>query len=212
MTAPLVSPFGQYVKPAFTLPPTQLNNSRGLCSLTFGNNTLNFRTNPNSVTWDYNLVTHVQPTYGGRVVQILGVNMDHLSVKVDCGMGGWPYAMQVVQFMRDMMVTQRNGESGTFVYTTRGWHLKVFALNVPFADEVTSTVRELELEFKIQEDVSGLAVRASLTDALRRLSNGVGFYLNGYNNPDPGTIDSLQGGRPGETPEVTPPTVARAKQ
>lgn len=207
MTGALTSPFGQYTKPGLNLPSQQLNNERGLCSLSFGNNVLNFRTNPNSITWDYNLITHIEPTYGGRIVQILGVNMDNLVVKVDCGAGGWPYAMQVVQFMRDLMVTQRNGEAATFQYTTRGWNLKVFALNVPFQDEVTATVRELELQFKIQEDVSKVSTKAALADALRLFAADVGFGINGFNNGN-GQLNSGQGAVGGGiTPETILPTV-----
>jgi hypothetical protein len=144
--------------------------------------TLQFRTNPNAITWDYSLITHIEQTYGGRVVQILGVKMDNLVVNVDCGQGGWAYAMYVVQFMRDMMVQQRNGQSATFNYTTRGWQLKVFALNVPFHDAVEETIRELKLEFKIQEDISGVQTAASLSDALNALQDGIGWAVSGFNN------------------------------
>lgn len=187
MTGQLTSPLIPFTAPALNLPPQQLQNSRGLCSLSFGGNTLPFRTNPNSIKWNYNLITHIDQTYGGRVIQILGVKMDNLVVKVDCGQGGVPYMMQIVQFMRDLMVTQRNGQPATFLYTTRGWNLKVFAQNVPFQDEVTATVRELELRFKIQEDVSGLNRSASIADALARLSDGIGWTVSQFNNFTQGT-------------------------
>lgn len=182
MTGQLSSPLGPFTPPALNLPPQQLQNSRGLCSLSFGGNTLPFRTNPNSIKWNYNLITHIDQTYGGRVVQILGVKMDNLVVKVDCGQGGIPYMMQIVQFMRDLMVTQRNGQPATFIYTTRGWNLKVFAQNIPFEDQVTATVRELELKFKIQEDVAGVNRSASISDALARLADGIGWTVSQFNN------------------------------
>lgn len=182
MTGQLSSPLGPFTPPALNLPPQQLQNSRGLCSLSFGGNTLPFRTNPNSIKWNYNLITHIDQTYGGRVIQILGVKMDNLVVKVDCGQGGIPYMMQIVQFMRDLMVTQRNGQPATFIYTTRGWNLKVFAQNIPFEDQVTATVRELELKFKIQEDVAGVNRSASISDALARLADGIGWTVSQFNN------------------------------
>lgn len=183
MTGALSPPFGQYTRPALGLPTSQLQ-ARGLCTLSFGGNTLTFRTNPNEVWWDYSLITHIEQTYGGRVVQILGVKLDNLVVKVDCGAGGWPYAMQVVQFMRDLMVTQRDGNPATFTYTTRGWNLKVFALNVPFADDVATTNRELELSFKIQQDVAGVSTNSALADAVALFADGIGWVQSIYNNAD----------------------------
>ena len=169
--------------PSFNLPPQQFQGSRGICTLTHPNlpQPLNFRTNPNSILWDYELISHIEQTYGGRVVQILGTKMDNLQVTVDCGQGGWPYAMWVVQWMRDLMVQQRNGKPATFTYTTRNWKLKVYALNVPFHDAVQETVRELTLNFKIQEDVTGLQQAASISQALSALTNGIGFFANSFN-------------------------------
>lgn len=194
------SPLGNYTTPSYNVPPQQYQGGRGICTLSApGVGTLQFRTNPNEITWDYSLITHVEETYGGRVVQILGVKMDNLVVKVDCGQGGWPYAMYVVQFMRDMMVTQRNGQAATFTYTTRGWQLKVFALNVPYFDAVEETVRELTLQFNVQEDVSGVQTSSAISDALLALQNGIGWVESMFNNfaAGPGTApNNAAGGGP----------------
>ena len=184
MTGLISSPVGQVATPSLGLPPQQGQNSRGVCTLSFGSQTLQFRTNPNEITWDYQLITHVEETYGGRVIQILGCKMDNLKVKVDCGQGGLPYLMYVVQFMRDLMVTQRNGQPATFTYTTRNWKLKVFALDVPFHDSVTETVRELELSFKIQEDVAGTQTSASIASALSVLQDGIGLIAPLFGSGD----------------------------
>ncbi|QDH91754.1 hypothetical protein SEA_PHRAPPUCCINO_79 [Mycobacterium phage Phrappuccino] len=157
------------------------NPQRGIASIQFGGRVLRFRTNPNSIWWNYKLITAVENTYGGRVVQILGARIEDLVVQVDIGRGGWPYMMQVVNFMRDMINDQRKGDPGTFTYTTRNWRLKVFALSVPFQDTLTATTREIELRFKVQEDVSGVQTSAALSDALARLQDGVGFKKSKYN-------------------------------
>lgn len=200
------SPLGGSQAPSLMLPPQQLQ-TRGICQLTApGLQPLTFRTNPNSITWDYSLITHVEQTYGGRVVQILGVKMDNLRVTVDCGQGGWDYAMFVVGWMRDLMVTQRNGQSATFKYTTRNWQLKVFALNVPFHDAVTETVRELTLDFKIQEDVSGVQSSASISDALQALQDGIGWVESLFNNFAAGSgtaPDNAAGGGPATSLQST---------
>lgn len=161
------------------------NAMRGIATLEFGGRVLRFRTNPNAVWWNYHLITSVDETYGGRVVQILGARVDDLVVTVDCGRGGWPYQRQIINFMRDMINDQRKGDPGRFTYTTRNWDLKVFALSVPFMDTVTATTREIELRFKVQEDVSGVQTSMSLRNELNRLQQGIGFRKSGYNTSNP---------------------------
>lgn len=162
------------------------NTHRGIASLYFNGETLRFRTNPNEIWWSYTLNTHVEQTYGGRVVQILGTRMEDLIVKIDCGNGGWAYLTKVVNFIRNMMLEQRKdgGKSGVFSYTTRRWRLKVFALSVPFQDQVTATTRELELRFKVVEDLTGQMTQMSLNSELARLQDGIGFKKSPYNDPN----------------------------
>ena len=149
------------------------SSDRGMCTLTFNGRTFAFRTNPNAVWWSYELLTHTENTYGGRVIQILGTRLGDLSVKIDCGNGGWDYLMSVVSYLRDLLVDQRGGNTATFEYTTRNWKLNVYALNIPFQDQVTATTREIEMVFKIQEDVTGILSQTSLNVELARLQDGV---------------------------------------
>lgn len=148
---------------------------RGIAAIQFQGRTLRFRTNPNSIWWSYKLITSRQNTYGGQVIQILGARIDDLVVTADIGNGGWPYLRQIVAFMRDMINDQRKGEPGLFIYTTRNWRLKVFAASVPFQDTVTATTREIELRFKVQEDVSGVMSGMSISNSLARMQDGIGF-------------------------------------
>lgn len=161
------------------------NPHRGIASLYFNGETLRFRTNPNEIWWSYTLNTHVEQTYGGRVVQILGTRIEDLVIKVECGLGGWDYLTKVVDFLRKMMIEQRKdgGKTATFSYTTRRWRLKVFALSVPFQDQVTATTRELELRFKVVEDLTGQMTQMALDNELARLRDGIGFKKTPYNDP-----------------------------
>lgn len=155
-----------------------------ICSLSFLGRTWRFRTNPNQITWSYTLNTHVDQTYGGRVVQLLSTKIDDLIVKVDCGNGGWSYNVGLVLFLRDLLVAQRDplGAPAVFEYTARNWKFSVYALNIPFQDHLQATVRELELHFKIQEDVSGVVSGAILSTTLAALQEGVGWTRNVYNS------------------------------
>jgi len=155
------------------LPPQPTGINRGICSLSWQDQTFQFRTNPNEIWWDYELLTKVEETYGGRVIQLLGTRLGDLRIKVECGGGGWAYLMQVVNYLRNLLSDQRNGNAATFRYTARNWQLKVYAMSMPFEDQVTATTRELMLNFKIQEDVSGMLSQVTLDAELLRLQEGV---------------------------------------
>lgn len=174
-------------------------NERGLCSLSWkdsqggGTKSLTFRTNPNSMTWKYVLNTKTQNTYGGRVIQILSTKIDDLTVVADCGRGGWPYMKHVGLFFRDLLIDQRNGTPATFEYTTRGWKLAVFAQAIPFRDKVGDVNRQFQMSFKVQEDVSGILSQVTMSTALQRLQDGVGFQLGQYNRSHSNYTSNEQG-------------------
>lgn len=183
--------------------------NRGLCSLTYNGQILRFRTNPNQMFWDYQLLTKVENTYGGRVIQVLGTRLGDLSVTVECGMGGWPYLMQVVGFLRDMVSDQRNQvQPGTFEYTTHNWKLNVYAINVPFQDEVTATTREITLNFKIQEDLTGVLSQITMRAEMLKLQEGVvgpgrsphNQYNDFERNGQPEIFNPVAPGGPGYAP------------
>lgn len=159
------------------------SGERGVASLTHQGRTFRFRTNPNEFKWSYSLNKRIDQTYGGRVVQLLGTKIDDFSLKADSGRGGWDYANRISKFLRDVMVDQRNGNPATFEYTTRGWKLNCYIVNVPFQDDVNAVLREFEIQMKVQEDVSGLVTKNSLDAELRRLQDGIGFRRSKYNDP-----------------------------
>ena len=159
------------------------NPERGICSLTYKGSTLRFRTNPNSIKWSYRLNTHVDTTYGGRVVQLLSTCIGDLSVVAEAGGGRWDYLSHVVDWFRDLLIEQRGGEPAEFAYSTRGWRLKVFAESIPFQDRLGDTLRSFEMSFKVQEDVSGLMSQWSLGQEIARLQDGIGFQRGKYNQP-----------------------------
>lgn len=156
-----------------------------IASISHQGKTLRFRTNPNSITWDYNLKTNVEETYGGQVVQVLSANIDNLRITADAGRGGWPYIESVALFFRDMLFDQREGrgEPGVFRYPGRGWELKVFALNFPFKDSVTDILKEFTLSFRVQEDVTGIVTSSLIETEMAKMSKGIGWERNDYNTP-----------------------------
>jgi hypothetical protein len=148
--------------------------NRGFCTLTFKGRVFRFRTNPNEIWWNYELITKVHQTYGGRVVQLLGTRLGDLSIKVEAGRGGWPYLIRMVTYLRELMSEQRGVQPpATFEYTTRNWRMNVYSLTIPFEDRVEATTREVQLNFKIQEDLTGVASQLALDAEIARLQEGV---------------------------------------
>jgi hypothetical protein len=175
--------FGDYQFPqksaAFTSP-----DEKGIASLYHPEvGTLRFRSNPNEFNWSYTLNKRVDQTYGGRVIQLLGTRIDDFTFKADSGAGRWEYSNKVARFMRDVMIRQRGGKPATFEYTTRGWKFNAFIVSVPFADAVEEVLREFEISMKVQEDVSGVMSKNTLSAELRRLQDGIAFRRSKYNDP-----------------------------
>lgn len=165
--------------------------NHGICSLSFKDRTFRFRTNPNEIWWSYELITKKRDTYGGQVIQVLGTRLGDLQVKVEIGTGGWPYLMQVILYLRDLMTDQRDGNTAIFEYTTRNWRLKVYSITIPFQDSNEEVAREIELNFKVQEDVNGLLSKNTLDAAMLRLQEGI--YGPGW-SPHNKYNDSFQTG------------------
>lgn len=157
----------------------------GVAILEHGGKVLNFRTDPNKINWTYRLNTKVEETYGGRVVQVLSASIDDLVVTADAGSGGWIYMRQVAEFFRDMLFDQREGgEPGLFSFPGRGWEMRVYALAFPYKDRWDDVRREFTMNFKVQEDVSGVVSSSVIANELAKLKQGVGYEKTVYNDPD----------------------------
>jgi hypothetical protein len=173
-----------------------------LATLEHKGKVLNFRTNPNKIRWSYELKTKVDETYGGRVIQILSTSIGDLTVTADAGRGSWPYMRQTAEFFRDMLFDQREGGlPGTFTYPGRGWEMKVYALQFPYRDKWDDVRREFTMQFKVQEDVSGIISSNTIALELAKIKKGIGYSHNEYNTPEmnekPASTDGTEGGLAG---------------
>jgi hypothetical protein len=189
MTAPGVTPTSKGAG------PSAINT--GLCTLSFQDQVFRFRTNPNEIWWSYELLSNTEETFGGRVIQLLGTRLGELAVKIECGQGGWDYLMQVVLALRNLLSDQRNGNPATFEYTTRNWRLNVYSMSIPFQDQFDATVREIPLNFKIQEDVTGVLSQVTMDATFAMLQDGVyapGYPLHNQYNDSTGLLGGLAAG------------------
>lgn len=165
-----------------------------LLTLTGGpRSTFVVRTNPNYISYSYTLRSQIFPTYGGRVMQILGVNFETLTIEIESGSdktvngqpGGYAYFRSVVQWFRDTSIWQRNSKQPLrFTYPARNYVLDVFLKNLVIADDLANVLRPLQIDMEIEDDFTGLLTGDIVKDELKYFQDGIGYSDNPYNDPD----------------------------
>lgn len=191
--------------------------------LTFTGGVRNFivRTNPNYISYSYSLRTQTYPTYGGRVIQILGVNYGTLQIEIESGSnktvngkaGGYEYFRSVVKWFRDTSLWQRNSKMPIrFTYPARNYVLDVFLKNITISDDLGNVLRPLQIQMEIEDDFTGLLtgdiIGSEFENELKYFQDGIGYETNPY-NMDPITLadkknssSSGSGANPGQLPPV----------
>lgn len=163
--------------------------------LTFSGGARNFivRTNPNYINYSYSLRTKAYPTYGGRVVQILGVNYGTLMIEIESGSpkvengqaGAYPYFRSVIKWFRDTSLWQRNTKQPIkFTYPERNYILNVFLKRLNIADDLENVTRPLQMELEIEDDFTGLLTGDIMNAELKYFQDGIGYEKGVYNDLD----------------------------
>lgn len=151
-----------------------------------------FRIDPESIEWTYKLNTHTDNTYGGKVIQILSVQINTMTIPIVSGAGGRAYMMSVFNFFRDMMIWQRDtGKSGTFTYTPRGYNLKIFASNLKLEDNLQNVIFPVSMAFDVQADLAGIVKDQIISAEIAHLQQGIGYTENSFNYTAP-TVTAQQ--------------------
>jgi hypothetical protein len=111
-------------------------NIRNVCTLTSEvctPNTITLYLSPNNVSWDYNLKTSVINTYGGQVVQILGVSIDNLTIEGFFGSEGmWGFNTDSrgnfvnERFNNSDIKTWKDGKMASGLYQLSEWFKMYF--------------------------------------------------------------------------------------
>ena len=167
----------------------------GVGVITGGPSDFHFRIDPNLITWQYRLNTHVDETYGGKVIQLLSISIVNLTIQADSGSGGRPYLHDVViPFARDLLLWQKNNPDKvvSFVYPPRGFNFAVHMTQVNFSDSLDNVTFPYSFNFNVNEDVSGIATDKVMSVELAKLQEGIGFKLSTYVGD--GTVGPATGG------------------
>jgi hypothetical protein len=174
--------------------PTFLGLSQKTALLTFTGGARNFvvRTNPNYISYSYNLRTQEFPTYGGKVIQILGVNYGTVQIEVESGSpktvngqaGGYAYFRSVIQWFKDTSIWQRNNKLPIrMTYPERNYVLDVFLKQLIVSDDLTNVLRPLQIQMEIEDDFSGLLTSDIIDKELQYFQDGIGYQQDAYNDP-----------------------------
>lgn len=163
-----------------------------LLTFTGGPRSFIVRTNPNYISYSYTLRTRTYQTYGGKVVQILGVNFETLSIEIESGSektvngkpGGYAYFRSVIQWFKETSLWQRNTKNSIrFTYPARNYCLDVFLKSIYVADDLQNVLRPLQIDMEIEDDFTGLLTGDIVKDELKYFQDGIGYEDNPYNDP-----------------------------
>ncbi|WP_267716785.1 hypothetical protein [Streptomyces sp. CoH17] len=128
--------------------------------------------------------THVDNTYGGRVVQLLSTNIDTLSISAEGGRGGRQYLHSTALFFRDLVLYHRDTQNPVvFMYAPKNYLSLVYADRFEIKDDLTNVLFPYTMTFKIVEDLNGAMTQKVMSAELSRLKEGIGYVKSGYNDP-----------------------------
>lgn len=187
-----------------------------------------FRIDPTSAEWDMSVKSAEHKTLGGKVVQILGVDISDIVVKGS--FGGWKEQRhflvrmkkvadrQIAGYVQPSGVQVEGAEPMRFLFPPRGWDFDVYlkAFTQAGSDSVVYDLQTIAPPWQltlwvVENKTTGTLDHASKNAIIARLSAGMGWKQTRYNGPLSYTdIEEALGGksieewlqdRPGEVAE-----------
>lgn len=150
-----------------------------------------FRTNPDSIKWDFSVKTAETTTIGGVVIQVYGVDLGDMRVTGSFGVGGWSEQEAMLRRMKGLGDRQRVGAPPVrFFFPSRGWdflcHLRSFGEktgDINLSNE--NFAPSWALTLFITEDNSPIksVQDSAILQYIQRLSQGLGWEQTKYNGP-----------------------------
>lgn len=158
--------------------------------LVAGNSTLVLPVNPLTANWGYQENSISTDTLGGRVVQLLSVQVTELTVESVAGSRRELQKMaEGVRSIMEYHVTSLRPAS--FRVPSRKWHFRVYITAMPqMGWDVSSTSYPYQLQMAVDEDINGVKTKQVAGAALERLYVGVG-YNAAVHGGDPTAFDEI---------------------
>lgn len=130
---------------------------------------------PESIQWSYTLRTSVQETLGGRVVQLLGMQANSMTISGKAGSRERldSLAKEIVRIMKKHIATDR---SVVLQLPTRDLVFNVYVQSLPNIERnVKSVAYPYSLTLKVDHIEANIRSELVLNAALQRLYKGVGY-------------------------------------
>lgn len=147
---------------------------------------------PTDVRWNFSIKTQVTNTLGGRVVQVIGVNLSDLTITGSFGRGpgrgeGWQaeraFNTQVKSWV-ESVVAQASKAPLRFSYPVRGWDFQVYVKSISPVTLDPHTINPKVTLTLFPVEAGALDVVTKAKDSyISRLMNGVGWKQSVYNGP-----------------------------
>jgi hypothetical protein len=139
--------------------------------------TYSFPFNIDQLTWSYAINTQSFDTIGGRVVQLLSVQIQTIQLQGEAGNRG-----NLIQLYKDFKTVQDNQNqqklNATFNVPSRNLSFKVWLETMQIGWDATTVTYPYFITFEVYEDISGTATNAATATALSNVINdagGIGF-------------------------------------
>ena len=120
-----------------------------------GGPTVTFRLDPESISWNWTVLTNVVDTIGGRVIQVIGAYLDDLTVSGSFGQDhstprgeSWRQAEAFLKLITSIMEQQSSDSNqqakmhppAVFSYPPKGWRFQCYVKALTDADGGNSIV------------------------------------------------------------------------
>lgn len=134
-----------------------------------------FRFNPDTVNWAYQENTISMDTIGGRVVQLLSVNVQGLTVEGKAGSRG--ELQRLAENVRSIMNFHiRTSLPVSFKVPSRRWNFRVYVEAMPqMGWDYSATTYPYSIQLQIVDDLTGIQAKKLERSALSRLITGIGY-------------------------------------
>lgn len=155
-----------------------------------GGPSIAFRLDPELITWNWEVLTNVIETIGGRVIQVLGARLEDLTIQGSLGQDhaagpvngtSWHQAEKFVSTVTKIMesqsadsnVNQQMHPPAVFNYPPRGWRFSVYVKSITDPDGQSSVIltpgkvnQRYSLALFIVQDGSSALVKAGTTNGV----------------------------------------------
>jgi hypothetical protein len=153
-----------------------------------------FRINPDNVSWNFNVRTQSTPTIGGKVIQVLGVDVSDMTVSGSFGKGGRVEQQRFLEWVigRTRAQTEEDKAIVRFRLPDKGWDFGVKIKSLTEGSSRTSVDLSttninpsFTLTLHVEDDLQNITElkRAAQAAYVANLSQGVGWQRTEYNGP-----------------------------